>query len=93
MYFATASESIIINKIEDILFIELKDNIGKDAEYSIQTENDKVIRRGRFKGSLTQLCLTHLASGCYKLFLSRDDADMFTYKFEKHSNNFFPFGS
>jgi hypothetical protein len=35
MYNQSSTESIIINKIEDLLFIEVKDNSGKEAEYSI----------------------------------------------------------
>jgi len=89
MYYSTSSDSIIINKIEDLLFIELKQTDCKGAEYSIQSDNERVIRRGRFKGSLTQLCLTHLATGCYKLLLSMENADMFTYKFEKQNTNVF----
>jgi len=80
---STTTDSIIINKIEDLLFIEVKDNIGKEAEYSIQSENDRIVRKGRFKGSLIQLCLTHLATGYYKLFLTRDDDNLITYPFEK----------
>jgi len=80
------TDSIVINKVEDLLFIEVKDNIGKEAEYSIQTENERVIRKGRFKGHLIQLCLSHLASGYYKLFLTRDDDNIITYPFEKQNN-------
>jgi hypothetical protein len=83
---STTTDSIIINKIEDLLFIEVKDNIGKEAEYSIQSENDRIVRKGRFKGSLIQLCLTHLATGYYKLFLTRDDANIITYPFEKQGS-------
>jgi hypothetical protein len=80
------TDSIVINKVEDLLFIEVKDNSGKEAEYSIQTENDRVIRKGRFKGHLIQLCLSHLATGYYKLFLTRDDDNIITYPFEKQGN-------
>jgi len=86
MYNQSSTESsIVINKIEDLLFIEVKDNSGREAEYSIQAENDRIIRRGRFKGHVIQLCLSHLASGYYKLFLSRDDNNIITYPFEKQS--------
>ena len=88
----SSTDSIVINKIEDLLFIEVKDNNGKEAEYSIQTENDRVIRKGRFKGTLIQLCLSHLASGYYKLFLTRDDDNIITYPFEKQGGQFLAVG-
>ncbi|QEC66082.1 hypothetical protein FRZ67_01715 [Panacibacter ginsenosidivorans] len=92
MYNQSSTDSIIINKIEDLLFIEVKDNSGKEAEYSIQSENERIIRKGRFKGHLIQLCLSHLASGYYKLFLVRDDNDIITYPFEKQSGQLLSLG-
>ena len=94
MYLQTASttESIVINKIEDLLFIEVKDNKTIEAEYSIQSENEKIIRRGRFKGHLIQLCLSHLSTGYYKLFINRDDNDVITYPFEKQAGQFLAIG-
>ena len=85
MYIQSSTESIVINKVEDLLFIEVKDNTGKEAEYSIQSENDRIIRRGRFKGTLIQLCLSQLATGYYRLFLTRDDDNIITFPFEKQS--------
>ena len=92
MYNHSSTESITINKIEDLLFIEVKDNSGKEAEYSIQSENERIIRRGRFKGNVIQLCLSHLASGYYKLFLTREDNDIITYPFEKQNGQFLSVG-
>ena len=92
MYNQSSTDSIIINKIEDLIFIEVKDNSGKEAEYSIQSENERVIRRGRFKGNVIQLCLSHLASGYYKLFLTRDNTDIITYPFEKQSGQLLSLG-
>lgn len=85
--YVTSSDSIVINKIEDILLIELRDGNPKETVYSIQSENEKVVRKGRFSGQLIQLCLSHLASGYYKLFLSRED-DVITYPFEKQNSQF-----
>lgn len=89
---STTTDSIVINKIEDLLFIEVKDEKGIEAEYSIQSENDKVIRKGRFKGHLIQLCLSHLATGYYKLFVTKDDNNVITYPFEKQSNQLLAMG-
>lgn len=85
MYIQSSTESIVINKVEDLLFIEVKDNNGREAEYSIQSENDRIIRRGRFKGNVIQLCLSQLATGYYKLFLTREDDNVITYPFEKQA--------
>ncbi|CAN5582758.1 hypothetical protein BH10BAC2_BH10BAC2_10890 [soil metagenome] len=92
MQLHSSTDSIVINKIEDLLFIEVKDNTGKEAEYSIQSENDRIVRRGRFKGHLIQLCLSQLATGYYKLFLTRDDDNIITYPFEKQSGQFLALG-
>jgi hypothetical protein len=89
---STSTDSIIINKVEDLLFIEVKGNSGKEAEYSIQSDNERIVRRGRFKGDLIQLCLSHLASGYYKLFLTRDDDNLITYPFEKQNGQFLALG-
>ena len=89
---STTTDSIVINKIEDLLFIEVKDEKGLEAEYSIQSENDRVIRKGRFKGHLIQLCLSHLATGYYKLFVTKDDNNVITYPFEKQSNQLLAMG-
>jgi hypothetical protein len=91
MYLNTSTDSIVINKIEDILVIELKDSNSKETVYSIKSENDRVIRQGRFSGQIIQLCLSHLASGYYKLFLSRED-NIITYPFEKQSGQFLAMG-
>lgn len=89
---STTTDSIVINKIEDLLFIEVKDENGIEAEYSIQSENDRVIRKGRFKGHLIQLCLSHLATGYYKLFLTKDNNNVITYPFEKQNNQLLAMG-
>lgn len=88
----TTTDSIVINKIEDLLFIEVKDENGIEAEYSIQSENERVIRKGRFKGHLIQLCLSHLATGYYKLFLTKDNNNVLTYPFEKQNNQLLAMG-
>jgi hypothetical protein len=85
---SSTESSIVINKIEDLLFIEVKDNNAIEAEYSIHSENDRIIRRGRFKGHVIQLCLSHLATGYYKLFLSKDNNNIITYPFEKQSGQY-----
>lgn len=89
---ASSLEAIVINKVEDLLFIEVKDNLTIEAEYSIQSENDHVIRRGRFKGHFIQLCLSHLSSGYYKLFINKDEHDVITYPFEKQAGQFLAIG-
>ena len=87
MYSTLSTDSIHIQMMQDLLFIEL-DDAAHVTEYVVKNEEDKTIRKGRFTGPAIQLNLTHLPSGNYLLGLNHED-EVRTYYFEKNGEDYF----
>jgi hypothetical protein len=86
MYSQLTPEPIHVQIMQDLLLIEVTD-FTQEAAYMIKNETGKTIRKGRFTGNSTQLNLTHLPPGHYRLGLNHLN-DVVTCYFEKHDGDY-----
>jgi len=86
MYSQLTPEPIHVQMMQDLLLIEVSD-FTQEAAYMIKNETGETIRKGKFKGNSTQLNLTHLPSGHYRLGLNHLD-EVITCHFEKQDGDY-----
>lgn len=73
----------------DFLFIEVKTKIADDTliQYSITDSENRLIRKGSFKGMFIQMRLPFLKEGHYRIELIFGNFDPLVFSFEKKTEN------
>ncbi|RXK59360.1 hypothetical protein ESA94_14595 [Lacibacter luteus] len=78
----------ITSDVYDFMFIRINDSEFNDSslQYSIQTNDGELIRKGVFRGAVIQLRLSHLADGLYNIVVQcSEELQPFVYPFKKHT--------
>lgn len=85
MYQINGSFASITDIVQDFMFVEIRNIaiLDKTFEYKIVSQDDKLIRKGRFEGPNVQLRLSLMPEGTYFFRLYLNGEELQHISFEK----------